>query len=44
VADTEKKEWTIESTRNGVQAAKDKIMGFLKDLLVIVLHLISRRI
>jgi hypothetical protein len=44
MADIKRKEWTIDPMRNAVQAVRDKIMGFLKDLLVPVLHSISRRI
>jgi hypothetical protein len=44
VADTERKDWIMDSMRSAVQAAKKKGMGFLKDLLVLVLHSISSRI
>jgi hypothetical protein len=44
VADAEKKKWSIDSMGSAVQAEKDNEMGFLKDLLVRVLHLISSQI
>jgi hypothetical protein len=34
VADTKRKEWTIDTMRRAVHAVKDKKMGFLKDVLV----------
>jgi hypothetical protein len=44
VADIKLKKWSIDSMTSEVQAVKDKKMGFLKDLLVRVLHSISSRI
>jgi hypothetical protein len=44
VVDTNRKEWAIDSMSSAVQAVKDKKMGFLKDLLVPVLHSIRSQI
>jgi hypothetical protein len=41
VAETKRKESTIDSIRSAVQAVKHKKMDFLKDLLGPVLHSIS---
>jgi hypothetical protein len=41
VADTERKEWTINSIRSAVQAVEDKKMGLLKDLLLLSIALVK---
>jgi hypothetical protein len=44
VADPKSKKWDTDPMRSAVQAVRDKEMGFLKDLLMRVLHSKSSRI